>query len=278
MKIIMFVVMLLTVIIIFLSIPQSPLKNKYVQEVKTELNQSNFTDEVFTYDDIKHLPSPMQRYFEYCGFIGKTKMMNCKFSYDDVDFKMAPDKPSMQINYQQYNFVMEPARVAYIGASMSGIPFEGRDKYEDGKGAMIGVFAKVFTLFDVQGKEMDQSGLVTYLAECFLIPNMALQNYITWEAIDDRHAKATIEWKGKKASGIFTFTDNGEMKTFETDDRYMDKGKGVFEKVRWTCEAGEYIETNGIKHPSVLKAFWNLPEGEYLYFDSRGLTVEYNVK
>lgn len=277
-KVIFFIVIILAISIILLALPQSPLKNKYNSEVNTEINKCDYNAEVFTNEDIKNLPLPVQRYFKYCGFMGKTKMVNCRINCDKVMFRRGVDKPPMKTAYEQHNFVKQPTRMAYMCAKMFGIPFEGRDKYQNGEGAMTGSLAKVFTLFNVTGKEMNQSALVTCLAESLLVPNMAIQSYITWEAIDNNHARGIINWNGIKATGIFSFSNDGEMISFQTNDRYMDGGDGKSEKVKWTCTVEDYIEVNGIKHPNVLKGIWNLPEGDFVYIDIKGVRMEYDVK
>ncbi|WP_418792235.1 DUF6544 family protein [Phosphitispora sp. TUW77] len=56
-----------------------------------------------------------------------------------VDFLFGKDKPTIKIDYSQYNFVNKPNRIAYIDSSIYGIPFEGLDSYIDGTGSMKGV-------------------------------------------------------------------------------------------------------------------------------------------
>lgn len=245
-----------------------PVKKLFLAEVQTELDKCTVNHEKFSENDIINLPEPVQRYFKYCGYIGKEKMTKAKFVWDEVKFKMSSDKPWFKIQYEQYNFVYEPVRLAYIYAKMFGIiPFEGRDKYLNGQGNMLGKLLKKITLFDVEGAEINVSAAVTYLSESLFVPNCALQQYIKWKAIDKNHAKANIEYKGIKAEGIFTFNDKGEFTTFETDERYMDTGKRTSEKHKWTAKANYYIEKNGIKIPSKVKAIWNLPNGDYEYFN-----------
>jgi len=255
----------------------TPMKKMYLSEVQTELNKSIVSHEVFKEEDIATLPAPVQRYFRYCGYIGKEKVANAKLVWDDVNFKMSPDKPWVKIKYEQYNFVSEPARLAYIySTKFSIVPFEGRDKYLNGQGNMLGKLLKKVTLFDVKGAEINVSAAVTYLSESLVVPACALQPYIRWEAIDPNHAKASFEYEGVKAEGIFTFDDKGELTKFETDERYMDNGKGTSEKHKWTVEASNYIEKGGIKLPSRLKATWNLPDGDYEYFNGTLKDIVYN--
>jgi len=260
----------------FLFLGDTPMKKLYLSEVQTELDKSIVSHETFKEEDIANLPLPVQLYFRNCGYIGKEKMSNAKLVWADVNFKMNPDNPWSKIKYEQYNFVSEPARLAYIYATIFDIiPFDGRDKYLNGQGNMLAKL-KTITLFDVSGSEMNVSAAVTYLSEALLVPACALQPYISWETIDQTHAKATLEYKGVKAEGLFTFNNNGEFIKFETDDRYMDTDNGTAKKTKWTVVATNYIEKDGLKLPSRLKAIWNLPSGDYEYFDGTLKDIVYN--
>lgn len=257
----------------------TPMKKMFLSEVQTELDKSKVNHEVFSEEDISTLPEPVQRYFRYCGYIGKEKMSNVKFVWDDVKLRMSPDKPWLKVKYEQYNFVSEPARIVYIYSKMFGvIPFEGRDKYLSGKGNMTGKLLKYVTLFDVTGAEINVSAAVTYLSESLVVPACALQPYIRWEGMDKNHVKASLEYNGVKVEGIFTFNDMGEFTKFETDERYMDTGNGTSEKHKWTAEASNYIVKNGIKIPTKMKAIWNLPDGDYEYFNGTIKDIVYNNK
>jgi L-rhamnose mutarotase len=147
-----------------------------------------------------------------------------------------------------------------------------------GAGSMKGVLAKLFTLFDQTGEAMDRASLVTCLSECLLIPNMALQDYIVWEEIDALHAKAAITHYGITAGGIFTFNENGEMLSFTTGDREAVAADGTSEKVKWTAVCSEYVETNGIKKPTVLKAIWHYDDGDLVYFDGKDVVIEFDTR
>lgn len=234
--------------------------------------------EVFTAEELSRLPEPVQKYFNYCGYIGREKMMSIKLVFEDVHFKMGVGKPWINIKYEQYNFVPEPARLAYIYSRMFGIiPFEGRDKYQNGNGNMIGMLLKRKRIFDVKGVEIDTSALVTYLSEALIAPSCALQEYICWEPIDSSCCRAAIDYKGIRAGGVFYFNDKGEFIKFQTDDRYMYMDNGTSVKHRWSAIVSDYIEMNGVKVPARVKGVWNLKEGDHEYFDGRLVNVEYGV-
>jgi len=255
--------------LIWFYIPYSPTKSEFASLTSRQMQKQPTPNGIFTAKDISKLPSPVQKYFNYCGYIGTPKMSGMKIYHNNVDFVLSPDKPPLKIKYIQNNSVNEPERIALIDTSMSGIPFEGIDAYQNGAGSMKGVIAKAFALFNQTGEKMNKAGLVTCLSECLLVPNLALQDFIKWEEIDGTHAKAIINYYGISTSGIFTFDDNGAMTGFTTDDREYADTKGNIQNVKWSAICGDYKEVDGIKHPTTLKAVWHFDTGDLVYFDGR---------
>lgn len=274
MKIIVILIIVIVTIIVFFNISYSKTKNEFAVLSEKFIAKAGDNEEMFEMKDIENLPRPVQKYFINCGYIGTKKMNYMKINFKDVDFSLGKDKPTIKIDYTQYNLVEEPERIAYIDSSMYGVPFEGLDSYIDGKGSMKGVLAKVINLFDQRGKTMDSACLVTYLAECLIIPNAALQDFIHWEEIDENHVKATISYYGISVGGIFEFNELGEMISFTTDDRVATSMDGKEEKARWTALCSDYKEINGIKKPSTLQAVWHYEEGDLLYFDGKNFVIE----
>ena len=272
------VVLLAAGILIWFNISWSPTRSEFRGLLNSQISGIEPQTGVFTLEDIAGLPVPVQRYFEYCGFIGKPKMSDVRIYYNDVDFILSPDKPKLKIKYTQCNFVEKPERLAYIDTRMYGIPFEGIDSYSNGGGSMKGVFAKAITLFDQSGPEFNVSSLVNCLAECLLVPNAALQDYIKWESIDDTHAKGIITYYGLTAEGIFTFDNEGRMVDFTTEDRINVSPEGKAEKVKWSAVCDDYKDFGGLKLPGHLKGVWHYASGELVYFDGRDIAIEYDMK
>lgn len=268
--------LIIGIITVFFNLSYSKTKAQFLELTGSLLTGMPTESGVFTEEDIVDLPLPVQKYFRYCGYIGRPKMSFMKAVYQDVDFVFGKDKPTIKIDYTQYNFVDEPNRIAYIDSSMYGIPFEGLDSYTAGNGSMKGVLAKLFTLFHQTGGTMDKASLVTFLSECLIIPNVALQDYITWEKIDALHAKATLSYYGIIVGGIFTFNENGEMLSFTTDDRAATATDGTSENLKWSVILSEYAETNGVKKPTGFQAIWHYDDGDLLYFDARNVLIEYD--
>ena len=270
------IVIILGIFIWFL-IPYSPMKSEYEKLKNMQNSALQPSNQVFTKADIADLPAPLQRYFENCGFIGKPKMLNIKINHNDVDFILSSSMPVLKIKSFQYNSAEKPERIAFIDTRLYGIPFEGIDAFQNGVGSMKGEIAKSVVLFNQTGEAMNKSSLVNCLAESLFIPNIALQDFMSWETIDQNQVKGTISYYGIAASGIFTFDENGFLTTFITDDRMYVETNGSVKNVKWSAICDDYRDVNGIMQPKSLKAVWHLPEGDLVYFNGHDTVIEYNV-
>ena len=234
------------------------------------------TGRVFTEEDFAEMPETVRRCMEHCGYIGTPVMSSMKMEYHDVAFRQGKTGPSLNIDYTQYDFADEPCRLAFIDSSMFGIPFEGYDYYRDGKGGMKGVIAKAVTLFDQTGEEMDKACLATYLAECMFMPSALLSDDVTLEELGDRRVRATVTYGGQTVSGIFSFNEQYEMTSFVTDDRAATGTDGTVEHIPWTACCADYAASpDGILLPTVFRAVWNYPDGDFVYFDGAISSVTY---
>jgi len=254
-------------------------KKQFKKDISSliEKYSSDKNGDTFTKEDFAHLPVTIQKYIENCGYIGKTKMSFMKMEYKNVDFSQGKDGPILKIDYTQYNFVKEPCRMAFIDSSLFCIPFEGYDYYQDGVGGMKGVIAKFITLFNQTGPEMNKACLATFLAECLFAPTILLQDYITFEEINEFEIQAVIKYKEQTASGIFTFNKDYEMISFTTKDRTIAEKDGSMTKMPWSALCSDYkLFENGLKQPTKFQAVWNYPDKDFVYFDGSIHKISYD--
>ena len=271
-------VLILTAVIWFM-IPYSPARKEFERDVQKlkEQNAPSLNGEVFTAEDFEKFPESVSKYIERCGYIGKPKMSYMKMFYKDVGFKTGRKGASLKIDYTSYNFVSRPDRLAFIDSSMFGVPFQGYDYFSDGKGGMKGVLAKLISLFDQQGNDMDKACLVTYLSESLFAPNILLYGLVTFEEIDLHSVKASITYKGMTVSGVFNFNDDFEMTSFVTDDRSVANSDGTYENIKWSAECRDYEQSqSGIRYPTGFKAVWHYPDEDFIYFDGRIKSISYD--
>ncbi|WP_373523371.1 DUF6544 family protein, partial [Aquiflexum sp.] len=140
----------------------------------------------------------------------------------------------------------------------------GRDKFIDGEGEMLFKILSIFPVAkDGYNPQINEAALQRFLGEIVWIPTAALEDYITWEALDHQSAKATITFKGTTGSGIFTFKENGEFEKFSAL-RYMGSGPEAH-RIEWVVKALETKEINGIKIPVKCDATWRLESGDWTW-------------
>lgn len=255
------------------------LKPLFLSEIRSEIKAAaTSAPGVFTEEDLQDLPTPVQKYFRHCNYIGKERSVNAFIKWKNTFLRLSPEKPWMGIQCEQFNSAPRPCRIVYMKSKIMGLfPFEGRDTFREGRGNMLIYLVKFIKIQDAKGFEMDTSALVTVLSESLLLPVCALQKYITWTAIDDLHARADIEFNGIRAGGIFTFNDSGEFTRFETEDRFQSQKDGSSIKMKWFVTAERYSRFGEIIFPAYLTANWVTENGDYQYFKGEIDSIEHNI-
>ena len=156
---------------VWFNIPYSPVKTQFKNDVAARTQNTATLTGALDSAAFANLPPLIQKYLEKSGYIGSERRSHLTMEYKDVDFGLGVNKPRLKIDYTHTDFADSPDRLAFIDSKMFGVPFQGYDYYTDGKGGMKGVLAKLFTLFDQTGPEMDKACLITYLAEAFFLPD-----------------------------------------------------------------------------------------------------------
>src|SRR5688572_553610 len=105
------------------------LKKLFRSEIQKELERHPVVEiGTIREKDIAHLPAPLKKYLEYCGYVNKMGAQNAKVIWQDVYLKPDRGKGWMKIDCLQFNSVAEPTRIVYMKSLIFGlIPFEGRD-------------------------------------------------------------------------------------------------------------------------------------------------------
>ena len=270
------IVCLIAILITFASC--NSVKKTYESDLQSHFESISSPQPVLTSERMSHLPDPVKKYLEVCGYIGKEIPMNAEIVWSESQIKMKPGANWMKLQTLQFNSVKSPFRIAYMKAKLAGfIPFEGRDIYTNGSGHMYGKLGKIITIFDEKQREIAQSALIIILAEALLVPGYALQDYIQWEEIDEFTASATIHHGGITASGTFHFNEQHELVLFQTNDRYfMSPGQGNV-LMPFSAEIGDYFHQGEFKVPGSLMAVWHLESGRYEYWKGNISEVKYNV-
>lgn len=272
---------ILNIVILLVSIPAlgkfqfDNMVQKEAKELLSNIPEKN--DGKMSKEDLAHLPKIVQKWMENSGVVGKQKIVSVRLKQQG-EMKTKPDGTWMQFSAEQYFNLENPAFIWVTEVTaLPGIHLSGRDKFYDGKGEML---IKLLSLIPVvnegENEKMNSGTMLRFLGEICWFPSAALNQYISWEEVDANSAKATFSLNNTKVTGLFTFAENGELKSYEAE-RYYGGGEDS-KKEKWLVEAVSYKEFEGIKVPDKSKVTWKLSEGDFNWLNLEITELEYNLQ
>lgn len=238
------------------------------------ITASHSQQKVVTEEMIQALPAPVQRWLRSSGVAGKPLPYNLRLKQTGK-MRTAPSQAWMKVEAEQYFNIEEPAFVWQVHTRMKGMPVNGRDKYVNGKGSMLITASGLIRIVDASAMEINQGSMLRYMGELCWFPAAALSKYISWEEIDEHHAKMIMEYEGLKAEGMCTIDDKGRLTRFDAK-RYMGSGKDAVLN-DWYAECLEWQEMDGVVVPVKGTVNWKLKEGPFDYYHYTITQLEYNI-
>lgn len=247
---------------------------KVKKEVADIFNDTENKKEIIGEKDLSGLPSPVQKWLETSGVVGKEKIETVRLKQKGF-MRIKEDGPWMPTEADQYYTVDKPGFIWHAKVKMAPLLyFAGRDKYDEGHGNMLIKLFSVITVANGTGPEIDQGTLLRYLGEIVWFPTAALASYITWEEIDAHSAQATMSYGGVTASAIFKFNDQGEVIDYLCD-RYMTVDDG-YRLEKYSVPMEDYQELDGLRIPTRAVGMWKLQTGDFSYYKAEVTEIEYN--
>jgi hypothetical protein len=224
---------------------------------------------------LENLPPVVRKHLQFTGAVGCPRIKNVRLEQSGI-FRMDPEKPWMPFTAVQTYSVNPPSLEWKARFKLAGLPLmRGQDRYESGHGHMYGKLAGLFTVFDARGEELDQATRIRFLNEIMWFPTAYLEDYITWEQIDDRSARVTFTDHEVSVSGVMHFAEDGRLKNF-TCLRYREN-QGEYSLDPWSTPITGYKEMAGLNLPLKGKAVWNLPDGDMPYAELEIRKIDYNL-
>jgi hypothetical protein len=198
---------------------------KITEERQALFEKSQFYEASTKFDQraFNNLPPIVQKWLNQSGILEKPITHNV-YLRQDLRLKLKPEQENWDSGTAEQYFTTQPPAFNWsIHTKMNSmLSVVGRDKFVDGKGEML---IKLFSILPVANAKaedkIDQATLQRYLAEIVWFPSAALSPYMTWEALDEYSARATMQYKGTRGSGLFFFDADGEFKKFVAM-RYQD--------------------------------------------------------
>lgn len=239
-------------------------------------NSSNTLATQIQLQEYKELPAIIIKWLQNSNVLNHTRIQTVYLTQTG-EMKTSPGSKWIPFKAEQYFTIEKPAFL--WKTTIHPNPFfsmTGRDKFENGEGYMLIKLFSLVPVVNAKGKEINQGTLVRYLAEMCWFPSAALNNYIKWVPLDPLSAKATMNYLGTEASGIFYFNSNADLVKFEADRYYTANKKSAIEKWQVTCK--DYKSFNGIRIPFKNEVTWKLKEGDFTWLKLELTDIVYNQK
>lgn len=214
-------------------------------------------------NDLAALPPIVQAWLDHSNCIGKPLPQAFQLRQQGA-MRTSPDGKWMPFEARQTTRTSQPGFIWTVQVAAAPlIQLVGRDKYLDGKGYMLIKLLSLVPIADAHGPETDQGALLRYLGEIIWCPGGALSEQIHWETVDSLSAKATMRYGGVEASGIFTFSVEGDPLRFEAMRYYNRKGGATLEKWRVDVDPKSFREFEDVRVPTRSTVSWALETGDF---------------
>ncbi len=253
--------------------------HRYISNLVTEVKTAAPTKVGHVnFDELDELPSPVQKYFRLVLKDG-APIINRTSLVQKGGFRPKPELKEWSTMEATQQFSSSPRAFVWNAniAMLPGVSIEVCDLYKDGKGSMRGKILSLFTLIDAkEQKELNEGALQRYLAEAVWFPTALLPSQgVSWSAIDEQRAKATVTDGNTTTSLEFTFNDSGEIVSAYTPERYREVS-GTYEPTPWGGRYANYVDINGYLVPIECEVEWYLQEGVYTYFRATLDEIQYD--
>ncbi len=250
---------------------------KLVQQETTQLLIKNVSTENRTLNksDLIKLPEPVKNWLLNSGVVGKPFISVGKVT-QIAEMLMKPDQENwMTAKAIQYTTIESPAFIWTVDVKMNSLlNFQGRDKFDDGKGEMLIKMNSLINVVNERGKKLDEGTLQRYLGEMVWFPTLALSPHITWEQVDENTAKATMTYKGTLGSGTFYFNSKGDVTKFSAL-RYKGN-EAEAKRYQWEMNITDYKTFEGIKVPAKMTSNWKLENKDWTWLKMEVTNIKYN--
>lgn len=250
---------------------------RIIQQETAQLLNKNASVEnrILNEIDLVNLPFPVKNWLKNCGALGKSFISLGKVT-QTAEMQMKPDQDNwLTATATQYTSIDNPAFIWTVDVKMNRfLSFQGRDKYDEGKGEMLIKLNSLFSVVNERGEKLDEGTLQRYLGEMVWFPSLALSQYITWEQIDENTAKATMTYKGTSGSGTFYFNSYGDVIKFSA---LRFNGNDTDAKRRnWVMNILDYKTFEGIKVPAKMTSTWKLDDKDWTWLKLEVEDIKYN--
>ncbi len=254
--------------------------NRFHQMGNTEIeaifqHDTNQAVTTFSYDDLEHLPEPVQKYLKRSLKAGQPYANRVRLKQSG-GMRLSPDQPWKPFTAEQYFNVNPPAFI--WRAKLQFLPLiwvSARDKYVHQFGNMLIKILTTLPVADAKGPKVTSAALIRFVAEMIWFPTALVNaNYLQWEAVNATSAIAKVNDDGVEATVTFVFDEVGDIIKVSSD-RYLNADDEY--PTKWCGRIRQYGEFNGVRIPSKVEVGWELETGYFAYWRGNITDIEFNV-
>ncbi len=223
------------------------------------------------------LPAPVARYLRLVLTDGQPLIRTARLRETGCFHLRQADKTGCHFRAKQYVGVQPPgfiwdARICML----PGLTIWVRDGYLAGKGWMLGRLAGLLPMINASDRvELHAGALQRYLAEAVWFPTALLPEAgVTWSAIDEHSALASLHDGDTDVCLTFHFNEQGEACSVSTPGRYRELN-GKYVLTPWIGHFRNYHQYAGMRIPAEGEVAWQLPEGDFVYWQGRIQAADY---
>jgi hypothetical protein len=138
------------------------------------------------------------------------------------------------------------------------------DSYSDGAGE-LSVSLLGLPLQRERGRETTAGEALRYLAELPFVPPARERNReLEWRELDARSIEVAAHAGGERLAVTLHLDAAGDV--VGASGRRPRKVDGVWRETPWGGRFRDYAELGGLRLPTQAEAYWELPEGRYVYW------------
>lgn len=229
-----------------------------------------------TAEELALLPSPVRRYVERSGAVGRPRPQNMRVVLDALMYR-SPGQAPMRARSVQYSFFGGPTRLFLMDARMFGLPVRALHVYREEAATFTVRVASAVTMVDLRGDDISAAETVTVLNDlCLMAPGALLDARLTWTEVDDRTAGVTFTNGPHRVTATLLFDDDGDLVDFWSDDR-PDSSSGRIAPMRWSTPVTEHGDVGGMHLLHRGSAVYHRPDGPFTYGEFTLRSLEYDV-
>ncbi|MGE0594042.1 MAG: DUF6544 family protein [Vicinamibacterales bacterium] len=252
------------------------------RELRTGLAESRVPVRLPAVDlaGLASVPPPVQRFFRAVLTDGQPRVAAVRlrhmgtFNMGETTDRWTAFTSDQQVIARRPGFDWD-ARMALL----PGLSVRVHDAYVAGSGILQASVLGLYAVADLRGGgDLAAGELMRFLAEAAWYPTVLLPGQdLTWTAVDDRTALATLTDGPVVVTLRFTFHEDGPIDTVSADARARTVA-GASVPTPWQGRFWNYEVRDGMRIPLDGEVAWLLPDGPKVYWRGRITDVAFEFE